>query len=200
MNFQRLLTTGLLLACFGLMGQNAPPPAPANSPVAGDAIPKAVDNRTYKMGPQDVVRINVYEMPSLTGNYPIEPDGMISLPLLDPIKADGLTPEELKVIVKEAWSAQVKSPEISIAVIDVRSKTYRVTGMVNKPSTFPLVQPIHVYEAISDAGGFREYANEKKILIIRGTQRIYFNAKDYRNGKNLDKNILVENNDIIEVR
>lgn len=206
MNFQRVLTTGLLLACIGVRAQNpAPPanaPAPASAPSASsDAIPRAVDNRTYKIGPQDVLRIVVFQNGDLTNNYTVQPDGVIFLPLIDdPIKADGLTPEELRAKLMEAWKVQVRATEVTVSVIDVRSKTYRVVGMVNRPGTFPLVQPIRVFEAIADAGLFREYANEKKIVIYRGTQRITFNAKDYRNGKNLDTNILVENGDIIEVR
>ena len=81
----------------------------------------------------------------------------------------------------------------------MNSKSYRVSGWVNRPSRYPLVTPIRVYEAIVDAGGFREFANLKDVIIYRGAQRIKFNAKDYRDGKNLDKNIWVENGDLIEV-
>lgn len=199
MTLQRigLLTTGLLLAGIGVAQEPAQPSAPA-----GEAIPAGVDNRTYKIGPQDVLRISVFRSPELTGIYSVEPDGMISLHLIDhPVKAEGLTPEQLRDKLTEDWKVQVNSPEVTVAVIEVKSKMYRVNGMVNRPGTFPLVRPIRVYEALADAGGFREWANEKKVLIIRGEkERLTFNAKDYRNGKNLDKNILIEPGDIIEVR
>ncbi len=85
---------------------------------------------------------------------------------------------------------------------DVRSKTYKVMGMVSKPGTFPITRPIHVSDALADTGNFLPYANKKDIHIIRGggKQVLKFNWNDFRQGKNLDKDILLENGDIIEVR
>jgi polysaccharide export outer membrane protein len=111
-----------------------------------------------------------------------------------------LTPNRLKATLTQALKDYVESPDVTVYIQQVNSKSYRVSGWVNRPTKYPLVTPIRVYEAIADAGGFREFANLKKVTIIRGTQRITFNAKDYRDGKNLDKNIWVENGDIIEVR
>jgi polysaccharide export outer membrane protein len=74
-----------------------------------------------------------------------------------------------------------------------------VSGEVNRPGTYPLVTPITVMEALVQAGGLREFANKKKIVIIRGTLRLKFNYGDVIKGKNLSQNVLVEHGDHIVV-
>ncbi|MCX6623703.1 MAG: SLBB domain-containing protein, partial [Acidobacteria bacterium] len=72
-------------------------------------------------------------------------------------------------------------------------------GEVNRPGSYPLVSPVTVVEAIVNAGGFREFANKKKIVIIRGTQRIKFNYSDVIKGKGEGLNLKVEPGDHIVV-
>jgi polysaccharide export outer membrane protein len=72
-------------------------------------------------------------------------------------------------------------------------------GEVNKTGMFPLVVPITVLEALNAAGGLREFANKKKIVVLRGTQRLKFNYDEVMKGKKLEQNIQVENGDHIVV-
>lgn len=190
-----------MMTLCGLQAQNSN--APANAPAAASsAVPAGVDNRTYVIGPQDVLRIQVYEKPELSGAYVVQPDGTIGLQLINEyVKAEGLTPDQLRSRLTEAWKVNLNSPEVTVSVLEVHSKTYRVMGYVNKPGTFPLTQPIRISQAIADCLGFQQYANQKDITIIRdgGKIRLKFNWKDFLKGKNLDKDILLENGDIIEV-
>lgn len=204
---------GVLIAVAGalaplLPAQNSAPPAPAQpvkveapsaAQVAPTAAPLAVDHRAYMIGPQDILRIEVWQNQELTRQLPVRPDGRFSMPLIGEVQAEGLTPERLEAQLEQALENFMESPDVTVSVMQVNSKSYRVSGYVNRPGIYYLVAPVRIYEAIVDAGGFRDFANKKDILIIRGTQRIKFNAEDYRKGKNLDKNILVENGDIIEV-
>ncbi len=209
-NSKRLdvLMAGLLLATASVFAQNAPAPPPANSKVEApsaekldpNAVAQAVDPRSYEIGAEDILRIVVWQSAEFSSVQSVRPDGKISLPLIGDVQAEGLTPNRLKATLTQALKDYVESPDVTIYIQQVNSKSYRVNGWVNRPAKYPLVTPIRVYEAISDAGGFREYANKKDIIIMRGSQRIKFNAKDFEDGKNLDKNVFIENGDIIQVK
>ncbi len=177
---------------------NAPKPLPLLNDPAVNGVP--VDE-SYIIGPTDVVYINVFHDKDYTGMYPVSPDGMITIPLVGEMKADGLTRRQLAAQLKEALSENIKDPEVSVTLYDVRSKKYTVTGQVKRAGPYPLTRPITVFEAINDAGGFADsFSNQKNILIMRGTERLHFNYKDYVAGKNLDKNIPLKNNDTIVVK
>jgi polysaccharide biosynthesis/export protein len=210
-----VLVTGLLLVSASLlapslMAQSTPAAAPpANSKVEApsaekldpNGVAQAIDPRSYEIGAEDILRIVVWQSAEFSSVQSVRPDGKISLPLIGDVQAEGLTPNRLKATLTQALKDYVESPDVTIYIQQVNSKSYRVSGWVNRPAKYPLVTPIRVYEAIADAGGFREFANKKKIIIMRGSkQRIEFNAKDYEDGKNPEKNIWVENGDIITVK
>jgi polysaccharide biosynthesis/export protein len=200
---------GLVLGGASMLAQTQPvPPPPAPSKVEAPsaaaldptAVAQAVDPRSYEIGAEDILKIVVWQSAEFSSIQSVRPDGKISLPLIGDVQAEGLTPNRLKATLTQAVKDYVEAPDVTIYIQQVNSKSYRVSGMVNRPSKYPLVTPIRIYEAIMDAGGFRDFANLKDILIIRGSQRLHFNAKDYREGKNLDKNIFVQNGDTIEVK
>jgi polysaccharide export outer membrane protein len=88
---------------------------------------------------------------------------------------------------------------VTVQVQAVRSKRYYVTGEVFRPGAYPLVVPTTVFEALTLAGGFREFANKKNITIVRGAKRLKFNYNDVVKGKNLDQNVTIESGDHIIV-
>ncbi len=159
-----------------------------------------VDPSTYVIGPLDILLIKVFRDTDFTGQYGVRPDGRITLSLVGDMQAAGLTPERLAAQVKQALSNYIINPDVNVSVLQVNSKTYSVTGEVNRPGRYPLLLPTHVFDAINDAGGFREFANKKDITILRGNQRLKFNYEDVRKGKKLEQNILLENGDTILVR
>ena len=160
----------------------------------------SVDPHAYKIGPEDVLSIRVWHEPDLSGAFTVRPDGKITLPLSGEVTAGGLTPVELTKVVKDAFAKLVNTPEVMVQVETVRSKKYFIVGEVGKTGAFPLVVPTTILEALNAAGGLREFANQKNIVILRGTKRIKFNYKDVIRGKSLEQNILLENGDHIVVR
>lgn len=158
-----------------------------------------VDPRSYKLGPEDIIHIRVWREPELSGPIMVRPDGKITMPLIGELHAAGETPESLGKLVAEALSKVMNRPEVFIAVQAVNSKKYYISGEVNKVGVFPLITPITVLEAISSAGGLREFANSKRIVIVRGDKRLKFNYKEVIDGKNLQQNILLENGDHVIV-
>lgn len=186
--------------------QQAKPPGEAQEPEKdkkeqppAQPTPLAVDPNHFQLGPQDIVFIQVWREPEFTRQAIVRPDGKIGMPLIKDIEAAGKTPEQLAKSLETALSEYLKAPEVTVTVVQVNSKKYFVTGQVNRPGAFSLYTPIHVMEALTQAGGFREFANTKKITILRKGERIKFNYNDVVKGKNLDQDIVVEHGDYIIV-
>ncbi|MEZ5398142.1 MAG: polysaccharide biosynthesis/export family protein [Bryobacteraceae bacterium] len=173
------------------------PEAAAGSGAASTAAP--VDPRTYKIGAEDVLRIQVWREPELSSQVAVRPDGMITVPLVGEVQVSGLTPLELTDRLKTEFGKLVNSPVVSVEVFQVKSRKYYLSGMIARPGQYPLVVPVTVLEALTLGGGPTEWANKKKIVIMRGAERIKFNWNDVIKGKNLDQNIYLEPGDIVMV-
>lgn len=201
----------LMLALLGglLEGQNRQPeqgPAPNSRTEAprqpgalGDPGTAAVDPRTYVIGAEDVLYIRVWREADFTSGYIVRPDGKISMPLVGDLQAAGLTPERLADQIEQALAEFINKPDVTVSLQQVNSKKYFITGQVFRPGEFPLIVPTRVFDALSNAGGFRDFANRKKIIIIRGAERLKFNYNDILKGKSLEQNVFLENGDTIVI-
>jgi polysaccharide biosynthesis/export protein len=175
---------------------------PAKPEIAGPAKPMATPasvSDTYKLGPDDVIYVRVWREPDLSGQLAIRPDGKITMPLINEVKASGLTPAQLSDTLTQALSKFVNNPQVMVAVQAVRSQRYFMSGEINRPGAYPLASPTTIFEAITMAGGFREFAGKSKVTIIRGTKRFRFNWNQVVKGKNLAQNITLENGDQVVV-
>jgi polysaccharide biosynthesis/export protein len=159
----------------------------------------AVDVNTYKIGPADVLNIRVWDEEKFSGNYVVHQDDAITMPLVGDIKAGDTTPRDVEAAVTKALTKFVVKPLVTVTVFEVGSKRYYLDGMVSRPGEYQLTVPTSVLEAISRAGGLQDFANKKKIYILRGSSKISFNYKDVMNGKNMDQNIRLEPGDHIVV-
>ncbi len=159
----------------------------------------AVDPKSYRIGAEDIILIRVWREPDLSGLVSVRPDGKINLLLIGEIDAAETTPVELEARIAKAYEKVLKNPIVSLQVQKVESKRYLLSGEVNKAGAFPLVRPMTVLEAITIAGGLREFANGKKIVILRGTQRLKFNFNEVIKGKKLEQNVLLQPGDHIIV-
>jgi polysaccharide export outer membrane protein len=180
-----------------------PPPPVRKSGAAETEAPKPAnttsDAKPYVIGPLDTLYVRVWNNQNLTGIVNVGPDGMISLSLVGQLNADGLTVEQLTTALKNKLGEYITSPEVSIDVTRVNSKKYFVYGGVNRPGPFPLSGRTTVSEALSMAGGFRDFSNQKKIYVLRGAVKHPFNYKDVIAGKHLEQDIVLENGDKIVV-
>jgi polysaccharide export outer membrane protein len=204
---------GLKAADVGLAQEKAAPATPAAAetnpaslaapkPSPGAKIPGAapVDTKTYTIGAEDIIFIKVWRDADVSGQFLVRPDGRISVPLIGDVTASGRTPEELEKDIAERLSKFIKDPQVNVGILSVGSKKYFILGEVNKPGSFPLVVPTNVLEALVNAGGFRDFANQTKILILRGTKVLTFNYKQVTGGKKPEQNILLEPGDKIIVK
>lgn len=181
--------------------------ANAAQPPAADALPPRVANvrpDTYIIGADDVLAINVWKEPEISKTVPVRPDGMISLPLLGEIKARGLTPVQLEDQISDSLKKIMSDPQVTVIVSQVNSLTFNIMGQVMRPGYFPLTRPMTVLDAIALCGGFRDFAKQKKIYVLRtgpdGKQeRLKFNYKQVINGKNMAQNIQLQPHDTLVV-
>jgi polysaccharide biosynthesis/export protein len=181
------------------------PSVSENKPII-EGLPAAVDPNSYKIGPEDVIRVVVWKEPELSFTGAVRPDGKVSAPLLGDLAADGQTPTALAAALKEKYGELVNNPLVNVEVVQVRSKKYYIIGQVGRTGMFPLVVPTTVLEALTMAGGMSEWADRKKIIVMRGEKRFTFNYdaaikgnKGRRGKAAMNDNIMIENGDFIVV-
>ncbi len=186
----------VLAAALAAKGEEAKVDSP--KPIDGSAA-VAVDPEKYQIGPEDLLFVRVWREPDFTLPVAVRPDGKITMPLIGEVRAAGQSPLQLTAALKQQLLQYLNNPDVSVFVTEVRSKKFYIDGEVNRPGSFALVTPTSVLEALSRGGGFREFANSKKIRVLRNGEILRFNYKEVTNGKRLEQNITVENGDHIIV-
>ena len=181
----------------------APEPTAAPTPAA-PAAPAIVEplGDAFRIGPEDVLDVQVWKNPELSRVIPVRPDGMISLPLVNDIRAAGLTPIELRQQVTQRLSEFIPSPEVSVIVREVHSVKVAVLGAVRMPGHYEVNSTATVLELIARAQGLTEFADRGRIVVLRqngkATKRIPFNYRKVADGSEQD-NFVVQPGDIIVV-
>lgn len=157
----------------------------------------------YVIGIPDILRITVWKNPELSVEVPVRSDGKISVPLLDDIQAEGLTPSELKEVISGKLAEYISSPSVTVIVLQANSQTVTVVGGVLRAGTLPLNRQMRVLEVIAAVGGFNTWANRSDIRILRSTPEgivsYRFNYSAYVAGKEPESNISVEPGDTIVI-
>ena len=194
------LLTGflLVLSCGSALRAAQDGGAPKGAP----AVTTSSDP-DYKIGAQDVVRIDVWKEPEISRVTPVRPDGRISLPLLNDVQAAGLTPTQLAGSISEGLKKFITNPQVTVGVTEINSRRVYVTGEVIKPGAFPLQAGMTVLQALTSSGGFTQFARVKGIYVLRtedGKQVKHpFNYKDVVKGKHPELNIVLQPGDVIVV-
>ncbi len=189
-----LLSTGLTAAHAG-QSKNANPPKKMQGEIAADSD-------QYIIGPEDVLLIYVWHEDSLTKTVPVRMDGKISLPLVDDIQAADHTPLQLKNILTDKLKNYVDNPTVTITVMEANSFKAYITGEVKQPGVLRLRSETSLVKLIIMAGGFTQWANQKKIVIItkdnKGAEkRIYANYNKIIEGDDAD--IIIHRGDTVIV-
>jgi polysaccharide export outer membrane protein len=188
----------------------APAAAAAGTPAArpSAAPPAIVGGITppsdYVIGVDDALDIVYWQDKDMSATVTVRPDGNVSLPLLNDLKAAGLTPEQLRAAITESATKFVEDPTVSVVVKTINSRKVFLTGQVGKPGPYPLMDSTTtVLQMVATAGGPSEYAKTDKITIVRrenGRDAIHkFNYKNVSQGKGLDQNIVLKPGDTIVV-
>jgi protein involved in polysaccharide export with SLBB domain len=146
----------LVVAAFAL--------ACGSAPRAG--APQAVAPGDYRVQRGDLLEIRFAESPELDRDSLVRPDGRISLQLVDEVYVEGLTTAELTDQLRNAYSRELRDPEITVNVRSTAARVY-VGGHIERPGEYPWTRQITAMQAIARAGGFRETADTSRILVLR---------------------------------
>lgn len=115
------------------------------------------NNNTLKLGRGDIINIFVYDEPDLSiSAIPIRPDGKISFPLAGDLQAEGLTVNQLNILLTEGLSKYILAPQVSVIVQEFNSQQYTIFGEVVHPGVFPLKTDVSITEALAGAGGLNK--------------------------------------------
>jgi len=161
----------------------------------------AADSDSYIIGPEDVLYIYVWKEENLSRSVPVRMDGMISIPLVDDVKAAGMTPLQLKEYLLAKLKDYVETPDVTVIVTEANSYRVYVQGEVKTPGVFKLRSETTLVQLIIMAGGFTDWANQKKITVMRKEggkdSRIVVNYKKIIEGDSGEKDIVLKSGDII---
>ena len=129
---------------------------------------RALSAQEYRIGPEDVLNINVFEAQELNREVRVSAGGEISLPLLGSVRAAGLTPRELEFVLQELLHrTYMKDPHVSVFVREMQSHPVSVMGAVRRPGVFQIRGSKTLLEVLSLAEGLADDAGET-VIILRG--------------------------------
>jgi len=177
---------------------------PAATTGADNAAAAKMHDDMYIIGPGDVLAVNVWKEPEISRSIPVRSDGRISLSLVGEVEASGKTPHQLETEIADRLKNYISEPEVAVIVQEIRSKKFNVMGQVVRPGAYMLTNSTTVLDAIAMAGGFKDFAKQKNVYVLRvnndGTEtRLPFNYKDVVKGKNTDQNVKLAPQDTVVV-
>lgn len=165
---------GLALMLLGLgavpaFGQGTTASAPAQATAAGIASQGGVASNAvvaYRFGVADKVRITVFNEPTLSGEFTVSSNGMLSLPLIGDLAVQGKTTQEVITLITTSLAdGYLRDPRVSIDVLTYRP--FFILGEVSKPGEYPYSNGLTVMNAVATASGYTYRANKKKVFIKR---------------------------------
>src|SRR4030042_2502978 len=126
--------------------------------------------KEYKIGPKDLLEIKVFELPELNQTVRVSEDGTITLPLLGPVKIDGLTKDELETKLASLLEEKyLQKARVSVFIREYQSKLVAVIGAVERAGMYELVGQRTLLQIVSEAGGVKENgSNEISVLRDEG--------------------------------
>ncbi len=191
-------------ACSAQNVASAEKTSDATDTMAGGSLPVVhpVATSQFVLGKSDVIRVNVWKNLELSQTVTVGPDGFVSLPLLGDVQVAGLTADRLGKVLAVKLSSYILNPQVTVSVVEIRSRQVFILGQVSKPGGFPLVTPIRVLQLIAQAGGLTNYANRKGIVVLRpdngGVARLPFNFNKVVHGDD-KQNIELQPGDTVVV-
>ena len=169
-------------------------PAPKTPATGSASYAGPMDANRYIIGPEDSLQITVWKEPTLSGTIPVRPDGMISLVLLGDIPAAGMTPTALSSDISQRLKKYIQDPVATVVVLGVNSQRIFLVGEVGKVGPVVMTPGMTPLQAIVTGGGLTQFANSKRIYILRTTagkqQKIPFNYKQALKGENAGVSLL----------
>jgi len=193
-----LIAIAIVITFFSFSYAQVDKETPGKEPPKGEI---AADSNQYMIGAEDVLYIHVWKEETITRTVTVRMDGRISMPLIDDIQAAGKTPLQLKEELTRKLKEFIDNPTASVIVMEANSFKVYVSGQVKTPGVYRLRSETSIAQIISMAGGLTEWANPKKISVIRKEdgkeKRILVNFKKVIQGDDLSENLILKAGDTI---
>ena len=178
--------------------------APSGTPVAISASNAKPHDDVFVIGSDDVLAVNVWKEAEISRTVTVRPDGKITLPLVGELQASAKTPKQLEDEISNKLSGYISDPAVTVIVQEMRSQRFNILGQVAHPGSYVISNSTTVLDAIALGGGYRDFAKQKSIYILRrnpdGTQaRLICNYKEVIKGRHPEQNIKIEPGDTIVV-
>ncbi len=179
----------------GIAAEQAAPQQPgpaAEKPVfAGGSPGYSAVQTEYRISPQDIVEVTVYQVPDLNRSVQVDASGMVGLPLLGAVRAGGRTVRELESdIARRLGARYLQSPQVAVFVKDAAGLRVTVDGAVKKPGIIQIKGTTTLLAALAEAQGFTETADQSGVMIFRPTEKgrsvARFDANAIRSGAAVD--------------
>jgi polysaccharide export outer membrane protein len=123
---------------------------------------------SYRIAPMDTVSVKVFKMPDLSGDYEVDLNGRISMPLIGSVYAAELTTTQLDEKLTQAFGSKyLENPDIAVGVKVSTRRSVTVDGSVKTAGSFPVLGPISLIQAVAAAGGTAEDANPRRVAVFR---------------------------------
>jgi len=190
------LATLLVVGLSPCASPHHPLGSPPDEPSPGSRPP-------YVIGVTDRLTIAVWKNAELSLQVPVRADGKISVPLLDDVQAEGLTPEELKEVITQEFSEYVSAPDVTVIVAGMDSKTATIMGGISRTGEIPLHKETRLLQAIAKMGGFSSFARKNDVRVLRPTDQgiveYHFDYGSFLAGKAPGTNIVLQPGDNVVV-
>jgi polysaccharide export outer membrane protein len=124
---------------------------------------KIEDAPSYPLGPGDVLEVEVYDLPEMKKEVTVDPEGFITLPVIDKLKVQGITINDLQRLLEDKLSEYIKDPQINLQLKEYGSRFVNVIGEVTNPRRIPLKRAFRLLDAISEAGGFTQQSGDVEV-------------------------------------
>jgi polysaccharide export outer membrane protein len=204
----RLLLPLLLAIPIAGVAQKSNPQTASNRPseiAAADSVEhfplRNPSDRTFRVGPGDVLNLSVWDEPQLSTKALVRPDGLISMPLIGEVAVDGLTTEQIQTVLTDRLTKVLKHPRVYVVVEEIHSRVVYITGEVEHPGAYPLVENINVMQLIARSGGLTEYAHKHGIVVLRqgGGQKLKLDYDRVLKGRDPEQNVALAPGDMVVI-
>lgn len=160
------LGLAMLAGCGG--GRGGPVPYNVTNFGVPDAPTVSTLEEGYKIGPLDTIKVSVFQVPDLSGDFEVDLTGNVALPLLGNVKAVDLTTAELdERLTQQLGAKYLQNPDISVGIKSSTRRIVTVDGSVRNPGVFPVSGPTTLLQVIALAKGTDENANPRRVAVFR---------------------------------
>lgn len=153
----------------------------------------------YRIGPNDLIEIEVFGVPDLKRTVRVNSSGLISLALVGNVKVAGMTAQDAEQMIAMAYGEKyLQDPHVSLFIKEFTTQRITVEGAVSRPGIYPVTGQITLLRALALAGGGAKYADMSQIMVFRGnSEQQTFDLEAIRKGEQPDP--VIQADDVVVV-